>query len=395
MSDRFFKFSTWLLLSLVCFSCYSLTKLYLSSPQWAARSLNKKGINALTVQKFHQLLQSKKFDTAQLFLNTKFPLDKPLDKQGLTPLMSLASEGNIDAVKWLIKNGANPKLSSARGDSAYSLAYENGHTNTMQFLVSTGCDTNVSLMSHVKAGNTHEILSQLDEHKNPSTLKDPDGTPLLLWAIKRKNITVMNYLIKKGSDVNLPEPNEGHTPLITACAIGHPEAVLSLINSGAILELEDKSGRTPLLWSIINDHREITNLLLKHGASVNTATGNQRFTPMHAAAINNRASAIELLTQHKAEIDPVDINGRTPLAWAAFKGSSNAVTTLLKYGANTEIQEYQAGLTPIEAAKFASHREIAHQMLGLKEDADAIPNQKDISQNRFKANRFFLSPESH
>ena len=45
-----------------------------------------------------------------------------------------------------------------------------------------------------------------------------------------------------------------HTPLFHACAMGHTEVVVTLLNAGASVDFVDADGRAPLHWYVLVLH---------------------------------------------------------------------------------------------------------------------------------------------
>src|SRR5687767_9637164 len=61
----------------------------------------------------------------------------------------------------------------------------------------------------------------------------------------------------------------GAAPLIEAAKNGEIGKVLSLIEAGSNLNVVDETGRTALNWATVQGHSEIVNLLAEHRANVN------------------------------------------------------------------------------------------------------------------------------
>ncbi|KAF4332827.1 ankyrin [Fusarium beomiforme] len=63
-----------------------------------------------------------------------------------------------------------------------------------------------------------------------------------------------------------------------------------------------------------------------------------RFPPLHRLILGLDPSSLEeYLSNNIGQVDSVDGSGRTALSWAAQRGMTNAVTTLLRHGANPNI----------------------------------------------------------
>ncbi|PIN21417.1 Acyl-CoA-binding protein [Handroanthus impetiginosus] len=92
---------------------------------------------------------------------------------------------------------------------------------------------------------------------------------------------------------------------------GDEENLLKCIDSGVPLNLKDSEGRTPLHWAVDRGHMNVTELLLKKNADVDTKD-NEGQTALHYAAVCERAAIAELLVKHGADIQIKDDEGNTP-----------------------------------------------------------------------------------
>lgn len=89
--------------------------------------------------------------------------------------------------------------------------------------------------------------------------------------------------------------------------------------------------------------------LLEGGASVNGFDGELRVTPLHRAALANRAEVAERLIEHGADVNATATDGGTPLHAAAFLGNKEVVAILLEHGANVNAPN-KRGETPLDSA---------------------------------------------
>ncbi|KAI1610507.1 allantoicase [Exophiala viscosa] len=71
---------------------------------------------------------------------------------------------------------------------------------------------------------------------------------------------------KEFVDVNQPD-EEGTVPLIYASCFGHYEVVSALLDAGAVVDKQDRNQWSALMWAMTNRHKQISKLLLDHGAN--------------------------------------------------------------------------------------------------------------------------------
>jgi hypothetical protein len=135
-------------------------------------------------------------------------------------LFRAAYGGNVDYVKDLIVQGANPNSSDSQGMSALAIACQDDHAEVVSYLLDHGADVN----AHGKG----EVV---------------DRTALMAAASNGAHVNIVRLLVDKGADVNT-RGELGWTALIWAAREGDIECVKYLLSKGAdphIKALDDKT----------------------------------------------------------------------------------------------------------------------------------------------------------
>ncbi|XP_072836375.2 B-cell lymphoma 3 protein isoform X1 [Pogona vitticeps] len=178
-----------------------------------------------------------------------------------TPLHLAVITDQPALVKLLLSHGASPMVLDRNGQTALHLACEHGSLRCLQ-----------------------ELL---------------DGRPSLL------DLEARNF--------------EGFTPLHVAVGTCNREVVLTLLEHRADVDAVDiKSGRSPLLHAVENNNLPMVELLLQHGANVNTQSygGN---TALHAASGRGLLDMLRLLVRNGADGSLKNYHNDTPLMVAKNK----------------------------------------------------------------------------
>ena len=76
---------------------------------------------------------------------------------------------------------------------------------------------------------------------------------------------IVELLIAEGADVNAKTNWDGRTPLHFAVENGHKEITELLIANGVDVNARKDDAKTPLDWAIGHNHLELADLLSKHG----------------------------------------------------------------------------------------------------------------------------------
>lgn len=144
-------------------------------------------------------------------------------------------------------------------------------------------------------------------------------------------------------------------------------AEMSLTNGGrTTISIAAEKGDDPLLWSLIEND----------SSKVDLADVNGR-TPLSFAAALGSVFGIEALIEHGANVDAHDKSGRTPLSWAAAGGHTAAARILLENKVEPESQDVQ-GKTPLIYACIEGHVDMVsllidwNQSLRIKKDINKM-----------------------
>ena len=116
------------------------------------------------------------------------------------------------------------------------------------------------------------------------------------------------------------------------------------------VSLGDSHGRTPLFWAAARGHREVVELLLDHGARINTRD-RSKLSALHIAVTGVHKDVVSLLLDRSARMEGKDSYGDTPLTRAIQIGSKDIVKLLLEHGARIDRLPANSGTTSLSGSR--------------------------------------------
>ncbi|KAI0545222.1 hypothetical protein F4679DRAFT_485269 [Xylaria curta] len=202
-------------------------------------------------------------------------------------------------------------------------------------------------------------------------------------AVDQGNFQLIHQILANGID--LEQTNAaGSKPLYLAVELGSPDIVALLLQAGADVESFNASSQecsTALQRAVDGDRMEIAELLLKHGADVNSIDPRGR-TPLLTAIKNRTPEMVELLLRYGADKEATDRSGSTVFVLAQ---GSEQITSLL--------QEPQLLQGPLPVRRQAPQKRLL-----FKKSFRAPIHDRDkmIALHGFRATvvDFFISNES-
>ena len=141
---------------------------------------------------------------------------------------------------------------------------------------------------------------------------------------------MIKKLLELGADPNIPNKIR-HTPLTIVIINGNLKAVKLLLEAGANPDtpmVESQDIPVPILFATDRGHHEILEMLLKYKANINKV--GDGWTALHAATYNGDVDMLELLLQHNADPNIIDIDGLIPSYIATYIKCPTIVEMLLQ-----------------------------------------------------------------
>jgi ankyrin repeat protein len=155
----------------------------------------------------------------------------------------------------------------------------------------------------------------------------------LHFAAEKGHEGCVKLLLERGAVVNVSD-DWGETPLIKAVG-GHESvneerrvAVVSLLlNNGARTEMIDLHGRDALVHAARCGSADAVKVLLQHGANPNQGS---RALALHEAAAFGHERCVDVLLDAGARANLRNLHGQLPLELATQMDHADVVTCLLK-----------------------------------------------------------------
>ncbi|MCX5645766.1 MAG: ankyrin repeat domain-containing protein [Phycisphaerae bacterium] len=301
------------------------------------------------------------------------------DETGETPLYDAACDAPLSVMQVLIANGAdvNAKDNYGRVPLDATFHREKEGEDTAEFLMRSGVKVAVGhLISAVKVGYARLAELIIDEGIDVNA-RGEDGSTALHVASGWGRIDIAKLLLAKGADVNARTVSQwsdnGSTPLHWAARCGRCDIAALFVGNGASVNAKNSEGRTPLHDAVRGCHQEVAKLLIGKRADVNTRDGGGE-SPLYTAAASGDGRMAQLLIDAGADIKDKGSRGR-PLLHTAVSSlnsfvRSDVVTPLIAAGANVNALAL-SNFTALHYAARDGHVRAAELLLAHGADVNA------------------------
>jgi ankyrin repeat protein len=197
---------------------------------------------------------------------------------------------------------------------------------------------NVALRMEKTRHQAVAIMSRVNGASNSVSIKDPSA---LLKAAAIGQIHVVGELLdQRGIDIDFCDPKlEGRTALHWACRNGHLQVVKLLVEHGALIEIADNQGMTPLLDAAGSEFLDVVQYLEARGSNIDAVTEDGR-TILHVSAASNSLTVLQHFLQCTRLTQTLSTrckDGRTVLLCAVEGGSLETVRFILQRSSQSEI----------------------------------------------------------
>jgi ankyrin repeat protein len=242
----------------------------------------------------------------------------------------------------------------------------------------------ISLLYYSIIGNNNEVVRFLME-KGALRVESQYGNNPLCWMVWDDNIDALKSALAKsgGAYVNMIDKNTAgpSAPLHLAAYRGDVDMAALLIKNGAVLNIKNDIGETPLHYAahdktsnpcailILNAARDKKKLILEED--------DNGYNAFHCACKYNNIDFVKYCLDNKI----IDVNtanpknGQTALHIACYNGFTKLVDLLLKHNAKVNIKT-TAGHTALHATCFWGYgtKEIIEALIKANVEINAIDN---------------------
>lgn len=295
------------------------------------------------------------------------PRPKDMNNGGFSALHYAAREGCTGCVRVLAAGGADLNAIDPDRVSPLNLALINMHFETAVAFIEAGADVNQwDIFGRAPLYNAID-LNTMPVGGRPDIPPDDVTTgvevaKMLLERGANPNMQLKlrppyrNAVFDRGSDNPL---SNGATPLLRAARSADVAAVKLLLEHGALVDLPNASGHTPLLvvsgiewpadptrgrYKTEEASIETLQLLLDAGADINAVTGDPAVRPQAGAEEADRSAGLA-----PGGRGSVFADGQTALHAAAKVGWNKIIKFLIDSGIAQEVRD-SAGRTPFDLA---------------------------------------------
>ncbi|XP_070689889.1 histone-lysine N-methyltransferase EHMT1a isoform X2 [Pempheris klunzingeri] len=226
----------------------------------------------------------------------------------------------------------------------------------------------------LRAKKTSEPQRSRDE--SPSRLKGE-----AVCAADRLPKESLESILMALDDENL-KPKKMKYPtrqLYISAKQGDLQKVIHLLVDGRDpnLLMEGQNKRTPLHAAAAEGHQEVCHMLVQAGANLDMFDEEQR-TPLMAACENNHLDTVKYLLRAGATVSHKDITGFTCLHLAAKLGHYDIVHHLLSKASKYINCQDDGGWTPITWAIEYKHKELVHLLLARGADVNIRDKEENV-----------------
>ncbi|XP_065164200.1 putative ankyrin repeat protein RF_0381 [Atheta coriaria] len=328
------------------------TSILLKSPDYDVTRLDTHG---QTVLHYAVRFGSKEMVDFLLMTFTEINVNQS-DSSWNIPLHISCIRGDIDLVQLLIKKGANINAANTNRETPLHYAAQHGHLHVVQLLIDKGANLNNFDMEDrsplsLAIDNIHEDVAEVLIHKGTRLNHEEClGYTVLYKAVWNNLLRTSRNLLKSGSKIV-----HSHFLLHIATRHNNLEMVKLLCENGAVVNIRDEHGNTPLMSACINKNFDIARYFLQNGAPVNTVNQINGMTALHLCVQGVQDPKqfemfLQLLLSYDVDLNANSYQGNV-LFYSIILGNLEAARLLVKYGVDVNRRDEHAYFDNLSLAK--------------------------------------------
>ena len=151
-----------------------------------------------------------------------------------------------------------------------------------------------------KRGDVEAVRELLRQGADPNAAQN-DGMTALHWAAADNDAEIARTLLYAGATVRATTRLGGYTPLHLASRSGHAEVARILLDAGADANAVTSTGVTAMHFAADADAAQVVAALAAHGGHVDARDGFSERTPLMFAAVRGADAALEAILDAGAD----------------------------------------------------------------------------------------------
>ena len=268
----------------------------------------------------------------EFFIKNKGIAVNAKNDTGNTPLHFAARfNPRVDVLNFLISEGADGYAKNNGGGTPWDVA-SGEKKNILREALSPPPSSISDIFDAAQWGTVNDVFFFLTRGVNVNQSDTNGRTPLHLSALRSNpDAEIVRLLLERGAGPSIPARcHDGWTPLHEAAGHAGLTAVRYLVERGAEIDVLDPNlGRTPLHCAAIsNSDGAVLGYLVEKGAILNRRDKHGE-TPLHLAAKFNSEEVLRyLVSLPQIETRPENTNGKTPLDVASTEAKKQILKAL-------------------------------------------------------------------
>jgi len=326
----------------------------------------------------------------------------------MTPLMLAAAGGHIEVVRLLVTSGTKVNASpSPWGFTPLGLASARGDVDIVTVMLHWKAEPTIEthsghapLLAAAAAGHT-QVCAVLLEHGADVDASDERGITALMLAVERERLEVVRMLLGHMASVASVDrrSSSAFTRAIEAVLRADPQALhirmsvsghmskydgcteiaRGLAERRAAVDLADAAGQTPLLRAVRAQRTDVVVLLLDLGADKDfpvPALGGA--TVLLQAVRDGSKDMTQVLIMRGASVNRISCDGYAPVFVAAEMGAEDLVVVLLNAGASPHRRNPRTGETLVMMAAARGMHSVYGHLLSVTPVLPVSPSGAEV-----------------